>query len=600
MNAEPKASEKPRFFERHLGKMLVSCALLSAVFSFLLIPLADSSTRLNARQVFDSSRWHSLQLQLQTYRLMDYLSDVDERDLPLQGNAYFQYDLVLSRVDLLRKGELGRHIRNFANGRATRLLNIISGELELISLNIDHLEQGKLDQVPILIERLRALDSQVSDFVVIVNQSANDYVTEKRAELDIQIECIQIISLILLILTAILLIISFKLSKKLGHVFKRNTRLEQRVKDVQAGKFETIRQINAELQPSLIGTLNSSTSLLQQNLSGSINIVLERIASNHQQVLTQLDCYHDLTLIEADQLTPVLTFGSLSQQLSASIESVKQTINSYRIRALCCIDPHLNDCVETDLKRLHEILVTLITQLAPYCQSADLLIQVRPSTLPIVSLPRRSKQHPLKMIQISIRDNGEGLPESIQDGLRSNPHNPNNTIMNQIQQMGMGFTFCHFLISALQGELHFSSSPGKGSEIWIDLPMGVNENEPNRNQDTVPTPDTVMAILESDSLLDQALLQTMKPFVHTMSVTEAQLNEFLLISEPIPFQALFINQIHLLHNEQLDCLLHLKAHGVDLILSQALIQAYPELAGSKSFQYPITPNQLRSITQFSD
>ena len=123
------------FFERSLGKLLLLCVLVSSLLTFLLIPLADSSARLNARQVFDSSRWHSLQLQLQTYRLMDYLSGITERDLPLQGNAYFQYDLVLSRVDLLRKGDLGRHIRSFANGRATRLLNIIAGDPDFQVLN---------------------------------------------------------------------------------------------------------------------------------------------------------------------------------------------------------------------------------------------------------------------------------------------------------------------------------------------------------------------------------------------------------------------------------------------------------------------------------
>ncbi|MEC8482682.1 MAG: hypothetical protein VXY99_02590, partial [Pseudomonadota bacterium] len=60
------------FFERSLGKLLLLCVLVSSLLTFLLIPLADNSARLNARQVFDSSRWHSLQLQLQTYRLMDY------------------------------------------------------------------------------------------------------------------------------------------------------------------------------------------------------------------------------------------------------------------------------------------------------------------------------------------------------------------------------------------------------------------------------------------------------------------------------------------------------------------------------------------------
>lgn len=582
------------FFERSLGKLLLLCVLVSSLLTFLLIPLADSSARLNARQVFDSSRWHSLQLQLQTYRLMDYLSGITERDLPLQGNAYFQYDLVLSRVDLLRKGDLGRHIRSFANGRATRLLNIISGELELISLNIEHLEQGKLDQIPILVERLRALDSQVTDFVVIVNQGANDYVTGKRGELDSQLQFIQIISMVLLGLSAALLLITFKLSKKLERAFKRNLRLEKRVKDVQAAKFEIVRRISSELKPSLMGTLNSSASLLQQSLPEDLRIALERITSNHQQMLTQLDCYHDLTLIEANQLQPQLSQDSLRKHLSHSVDSLVQTMSTYRIRALCCVDSRLADQVETDFSRLHEILITLLNHLAPYCQGADLLIQLRPSTLPIMNLPKRSRQRALRMVQISIRDNGEGLPESVQDGLRNNPHNPNNTVMNQIQLMGMGFTFCHFLISALHGELHFTSSKGKGSEIWIDLPMGIEESHDGSTEHTVY--DTHIAVLETGGLLDQALVNALRPFISQVSsVTESQLSDYLMLSEELPFKVLFINQLLPLSAEQRDRCMNLQEQGVELVLSQALSQAHPELSSVRRFQYPITPVQLQTI-----
>lgn len=594
MSEDHAVSKNVSLLDRSLGKLLLACALLSSILTFFLIPLADSSSRLNAKQVFDSSRWHSLQLQLQTYRLMDYVSSIQASDLPLQGNAYFQYDLVLSRVDLLRKGELGRHIRGFANGRVTRLLNIISGELELISLNIDHLERGDLGQVTILMERLRALDSQVSDFVVIVNQSANDFVTKKRAELDNQIESIQLIALLLLLLTGALFLISFKLAKKLEGTYRRNKRLEERIKDIQFGKLETIRQMNMELKMSLKGTLNSSHSLLQQDLSEDISLPLSRIVSNHQQVLTQLDCYQDLSLIEAKQFQIQSSTGSLREHLSSSLDSLSQIINSYRIHTLCSIDPRLNDQVDTDFHRLHEIISTLITQLAPFCQGAELLIQVRPSTLPILDLSARAHNQATKMVQISIRDNGDGLPEAIQSGLRCNPHNPNNTIMSQVKNMGLGFTFCHFLIGALNGELHFSSTD-KGSEIWIDVPMGVDDYAASNTDSALN--NYVLAILETDGLLDQALINAFQPRVKTIAISEASIKEHLTASRALPFHALFIHQTTL-SSAQLDCLLHLKEFGVKLIMPEALVRSYPELHSCHYFRYPITPVQMQSILAF--
>jgi hypothetical protein len=41
--------------------------------------------------------------------------------------------------------------------------------------------------------------------------------------------------------------------------------------------------------------------------------------------------------------------------------------------------------------------------------------------------------------------------------------------------------------------------------------------------------------------------------------------------------------------------MNLQEQGVELVLSQALSQAHPELSSVRRFQYPITPVQLQTI-----
>lgn len=595
--ASEQAPEPTRKRKRTLINLIIFCVCSTSLLTFLLLPLADSSTRLNARQVFDSSRWHSLQLQLQTYRLMNYLSDLSTADLPVNGNAYFQYDLVLSRVDLLRKGDLGRHIRNFANGRATRLLNIISGELELISLNIEHLENGRLDQVPIIMARLRSLDSQITDFVVIVNQGANDYVTNKRAELDVQLEYIQLISVILLLISGALLLMTFKLSQTFRYALNRTARLEQRIQDILSGKVEVVSRMTNELKPTITSMISSVSSLKQNTIDPPTRAALEQITKQNSQILTQLDGYHDLMMLETNQLKPQIGEGILRERLEYTINALEHTFSAHNVRVVFQVDPRLPTLADTDYKRLHELLTALILQMTPFCVNAELLITTRPSPLPILQVPEKHSQKAIKMVQISLRDSGEGLPESIQVGLRSNPFNPANTAISQIHQMGLGFTLCHFLIGALDGELHFSTTQGKGSEIWIDLPMGVNAfiDEPSPSM-----PAQKMAILTSATLLDQGIAELLEPHYEVQTISEEQLTMLVLNAAKAPFSWLLISDKTVLSSIQLEYLKQLQQQSVKIIWCAALAQQYPEFNAEAVYHYPITASQLTALLGLQD
>ena len=590
----PEANKQRK---RTLINFLIICVCCSSLLTFLLIPLADNSTRLNARQVFDSSRWHSLQLQLQTYRLMNYLSDLSADDLPVNGNAYFQYDLVLSRVDLLRKGDLGRHIRNFANGRATRLLNIISGELELISLNIEHLENGRLDQVPIIMERLRSLDSQITDFVVIVNQGANDYVTKKRAELDVQLECIQFISLILLGISAALLFMTFKLSQVFRQSLNRTARLEQRIEDILNSKVDVISRITSELKPAITSIISRLSYLKQDSAKESTQVALERVTNHNSQILTLLDGYHDLILIEANKLKPHISEGAIRDHLEYTIQALEPTFSAHNVRVICQVDPRIPSLVDTDYKRLHEILTVLLLQITPLCVDAELMLNIRPSTLPILRVPEKHNDKAIKMVQISLKDTGEGLPEAIQSGLRSNPFNPTNTVANQIQQMGLGFTLCHLLIGSLDGELHFSTTQGKGSEIWIDLPMGVNAFANQAGADNITES---IAVLSSDTFLDQGLEALLASSYQVQLLSEEQLTMLVLNSADVSFSWLLISDKTTLSSLQLEYLKQLQRQSVNIIWCASLARKYPEFHAEAVYHYPITASQLAALLRSQD
>ena len=563
-----------------------------AVLAFMLVSLTENSMHLNSRQVFESSRWNAMQLQLQSYRLMNYISDLEADDLPLNGNAYFQYDLVLSRVDLLREGQIGNHIRGFSNGRASRLLNIIAGELELISLNIERLENGRLDQASIIMNRLRALDGQITDLVVIINQGANNYVTQQRNHLNEQLGRLEYIGILLTIVASLLALLALQSSYDLRTLLRRNHHLEADIRNIQKEKSDVIARIMAELKPNLITMTGWSSSALQSDDDRQRTKHLEQLSDLSGHVLTQVDSCHDLILIESGQFVAQHTEGTLQSHVEHSINALKHQLNNQHIRLMCLFDPRLDPSYEADFKRLHEILLMLLGQLTLYSTGSAMLVHVRPSTLPILEAPKNPSANAAKMVQISIRDRGYGLPNNIQHGLRSNPHNPSNSIINQIQNIGVGFTLSQYMISELGGELHFSSSSDHGTEMWVDLPMQpLSMTLPSKQ-----TPVGTIAILESQITHDDAIEIRLQDDIFIVEqISHADLLRQEVISGFTRYYALLLPDSTVLDAEALEVLITLQKSDVILLASETILQQYPTLRIQGTLQMPITQTQLEQL-----
>lgn len=296
-------------------------------------------------------------------------------------------------------------------------------------------------------------------------------------------------------------------------------------------------------------------------------------------------------------MSPVTSEGNLRERINSAISSLEHIFLTHQVRGITQIDSRLPEFVETDFKRLHEILITLISNLAPYCHHAELLIQVRPSTLPIFNLPEKHGNKAIKMVQISLRDSGEGLPNKVQVGLRKNPYNPTNTIIGQIHQMGMGFTFCHYLIRALGGELHFSSSYGTGTEIWIDLPMGLDDstNPPSTEKTSYLAK---VALWQSDSLLDQPFITLLQQLNYQVTLfTEGDLVRLLQQKNlrALPFECIVITDKSVIDDEQIELIEQLHALGSQVIVAASVRQNFPDIKTDKTYYYPVTSAQLEAL-----
>ncbi len=120
---------------------------------------------------------------------------------------------------------------------------------------------------------------------------------------------------------------------------------------------------------------------------------------------------------------------------------------------------HLADeplCVFADKKHLMRVLNNIITN----------AIQAIPDDREgrVDVFVERKTDEPGRAL-IRIRDNGKGIPEELHERIFM----PNFTTKSS--GSGLGLAICRNLIQAMEGDIHFSSKEGQGTEFVIELPL---------------------------------------------------------------------------------------------------------------------------------
>ncbi|MBJ7536424.1 hybrid sensor histidine kinase/response regulator [Marinomonas transparens] len=490
-------------FQQWIIYGLIALIITIAIAVFGIISYTNDGSKANSKRIFESILWNSLQLQLQTYRFLNYLIELDDSDFPLKGNAFFEYDLLMSRVDLLRAGTIGSLIRSFSGGRTIRALNIINGELELISLNLAKIESGDVSYLPDLIDRIEKLNKQINEFVILVNQGSNNYIAQQHDDLQTNLDRIQLLTMLFLTSLLFLFFFIIKGLAKTQAIAGRNRLLDAKILTINEEKSDMISFINQEVKAPINAILSVAKALTKESQSHLSNELSNNIEESAQQLLSTVDMFADLALIDAKKLTLITTTGNLKDMIEDCLHTLEPQLTRKGLQAISYIDPSLPKEINIDFPRLREIISALLQNAVAHTLSGSISLQVRPSSLTPSQKMNPTGNKQTRVLQIAIRDTGIGMDSHLQQSLRTPSKKQDITVLNE---MGLPLTLCHQLVNEMEGEIHFSCVPQKGCEFWVNLPFHMsvlNQSHPPAAVKNMATRQAL--IVESDTHLAKIL-----------------------------------------------------------------------------------------------
>jgi len=530
-----------------------------SIVTLIVITQTNNNSIKNSKSFFESSIWNALQLQAQHFRFQNYLLQLGDKKTPISGQTFDEYDLLMSRIDLLRKGVSGVLIRNFENGRPIRLLNIINGELELLSLPISKLEEGNLAYLPDLISRLDALSPQINDFIILVNKGRQAYMTNQYKEFESSLNNIQTMTIALIASLLTLCFFTFKVLSKLKGATENASHLQTSITELHTEKSELLSFLHQELHPPINAILSAAQSLKSSNEEQKVEELSSYITESTHQLLNTINMLSDLSLIDANTLKLSSKTSILAREIESCITPLISQFESKDITSIVYIDPILPEIVRLDFERMQEIIVPLLQNAITYTQKGSISIQVRPSSL-TVSNTVLMDAPPTQMLQIAIKDTGIGMPDSLQKQLRIPSKLASKESHLHPSIVGLGLALCYKLVNLMGGEVHFSSSSQTGTEFWVDIPFQIPNNTKSIEKNTVTNISTKNALLiERDSNLTKVLSSMLAGFNVQLTQVEA------IETQQPNYDLLILGDTKSLDNDQIQVLREWQSNGIPVL-----------------------------------
>nr|WP_278003471.1 hybrid sensor histidine kinase/response regulator [Nodosilinea sp. TSF1-S3] len=226
-------------------------------------------------------------------------------------------------------------------------------------------------------------------------------------------------------------------------------------------KSEFLATMSHELRTPLNAILGFSQILDSQSkgpLTSHQAEMIKRIFTNGKNLLNLVNDILDLSKLEAQRLTLMLTQVNLHRLVQATLSDLRSLADGKALTLESTLQ--LDDpIVVNDEHRLRQVLTNLVSNAIKFTDRG----QVQ------VTLAEAAPDH----ICLTVADTGIGITEAQLPHIFEAFHQVDQTIRRQRPGTGLGLAIVHSLVSIMDGTIAVSSEPGRGTTFVVTLPRQI-------------------------------------------------------------------------------------------------------------------------------
>ena len=308
------------------------------------------------------------------------------------------------------------------------------------------------------------------------------------------------------------ILLSMALGDRINQIRHENQRIEAEAKTqleesnrLLAGsnhfKDEFLSVISHELRTPMNGVYGATELLEFTDLDEEQQEHIRTIKRSSNDMLGMVEDILTFTQSEAGTLfqqNEPIELNAILQQLSKNLDmrcAVRGIIYSTNI------DPNIPPIISSDKSKLIIILSHLLDNAVKFTENGNVTLSITP-LLSAKTNPNNDDGTNTIGLRFTIADTGCGVPIEQQQSIFESFKQVDSSLTRRQGGLGIGLALCKRVVDILHGTLTFDSTPGIGTNVSVDLSVGIPESQDTHRLQPPPTstvaPGTRVLVVEDN------------------------------------------------------------------------------------------------------
>lgn len=262
-------------------------------------------------------------------------------------------------------------------------------------------------------------------------------------------------------------------------------------------KSSFLAVMSHELRTPMMGVLAAAELLRESALDPDQREALEMVFAAGRQMVDLVDDVLDISRLEAGRLPIRLAPTDLRETLEISLRPFASVARAKGVELTLAVDADVPDAVETDGRRLAQIVGNLVTNAIKFTDEGEVSVRVGASTTGADRV----------RLAIEVRDTGMGMDPARVDDLFQPFTQADSSASRSQGGAGLGLHIVRSLAEMLGGRIEVVTAPGAGTAVEVSLPA-VRVATPTRPEPepAAPRPLALRVLLADDNALNRRAL----------------------------------------------------------------------------------------------